>query len=282
MPVTPAPAVKRAIQVLKLLAAEPRTEFTLSELARRADISRASCQTLLLALSSSGLVSRRGAGPTYTLGLELVALGEAAKLSTDLVSLVEPELLLLRNRFQATGMAGTTSGGDIAIFNVVSQPHPLGYSIACGTRIPFRAPMGLIYIAWAGAADVKDWFERAVPPLSRARKNQIVTDLAKIRARGWSASARFDGASPRDMLTVHEVSDREFAKGGLNIAGMSAPVFDSSEKMICSLALTAFATMLNGEQIRQIAAALKAGAERITRQLGGMQPTEATGQREQH
>src|SRR4051812_21159110 len=118
MPVTPAPAVKRAIQVLKILAAEPRVEFTLSELARRAEISRASCQTLLLALSSSGLVARREAGPTYKLGLELVALGEAAKLSTDIVVLAETELQLLSDRFRVSGISGTVSGNDVIIFKV--------------------------------------------------------------------------------------------------------------------------------------------------------------------
>jgi DNA-binding IclR family transcriptional regulator len=272
MPVMPSPAVKRAAQILKLLAAEPRTEFTLSELARRAGISRASCQTLVLALASSGLVLRREAGPTYKLGPELVALGEAARMSTDVVALAEAELIVLRDRFQASGMAGTISGGDIVIFTVVSQPHPLGYSIARGTRHPFRAPVGLIYIAWAGEAETGAWLERASPILSKARRESLLKDLRKIRSRGWSASARSHESGPRDLLTVHEVSEREFNSGGLNIAGVSAPVFDSSGKMVCSLALTAFATLLDGPQIGEVALALKQAADRMTRQLGGTMP----------
>jgi DNA-binding IclR family transcriptional regulator len=265
MPVTPSPAVKRGIEILRILAAEPRTEFTLSELARRAGIGRASCQTLVLALSSSGLVARCVPGPTYKLGLELVALGEAARTSTDVVSLAEAELVLLRDKFQASGMAGTISGGDIVVFTVVSQPHPLGYSIAVGTRLAFRAPTGLIYIAWADQAETKAWFERAAPSLNKARRKQIDNDLAKIRSRGWSASAR----EPRDPLRVHEVTKREFEIGNLNIAGISAPVFDMAGKMICALALTSFAALLDGQQISDVAAAVKAGADRITRQLGG-------------
>lgn len=270
MPVTPSPAVKRGIQILRILAAEPRTEFTLSELARRAGVGRASCQTLVLALSSSGLVTRRAPGPTYKLGLELVALGEAARTSTDVVSLAETELVLLRDKFQVSGMAGTISGSDIVVFTVVSQPHPLGYSIAGGTRLAFRAPVGLIYIAWADEEETKAWFERAAASLTKTRRNQIINDLAKIRSRGWSASARMNEAAPRDPLAVHEVTEREFEVGDLNIAGISAPVFDSSGKMICCLALTSFATLLNGRQISEIAAAVKASADRITRQLGGM------------
>jgi DNA-binding IclR family transcriptional regulator len=268
--------VKRATQILKLLAAEPRTEFTLSELARRAGISRASCHTLVLALSSSGLVTRREAGPTYKLGLALVALGEAAKVSADVVSLAETELFLLRDKFQASGMAGAISGGDIVIFSVVSPPHPLGYSIAAGTRVYFRAPTGLIYIAWSEEADVTGWLDRAVPPLAKAAREQLIKDLAKIRARGWSASARVFEAGARDRVTVHEVTDREFETGGLNIAGISAPVWDSSGKLVCVLALTAFPTTLSGSQVCEIAAAVKAGADRVTRQLGGMAPADKT------
>jgi DNA-binding IclR family transcriptional regulator len=128
----------------------------------------------------------------------------------------------------------------------------------------------LIYIAWADEAETKAWFERAAPPLTKTRRKQINNDLAKIRARGWSASARMHESAPRDPLTVHEVTEREFEMGNLNIAGISAPVFDMSGKMICALALTSFATLLDGEQISEIAAAVKASADRITRQLGGI------------
>jgi DNA-binding IclR family transcriptional regulator len=272
MPVKPSPSVKRAAQILKLLAAEPRTELTLSELARRAGLNRASCQTLLLALASSGLVTRCETGPTYKLGLELVALGEAARMATDVVSLAQAELIPLRNRFQASGMAGTVSGGDIAIFTVASRPHPLGYSIAAGSRLTFRAPVGLIYVAWAGNAETNAWFDRATPPLTKAKKDAIIRDLERIRSRGWSASARSHESASHDLLAVHEVSERELGTGELNIAGISAPVFDSTRRMVCSLALTDFATMPNGSQIGEVAAALKQAADRISRQLGGVVP----------
>jgi DNA-binding IclR family transcriptional regulator len=270
MPVMPSPAVKRAAQILKLLAAEPRTELSLSEVARRAGLSRASCQTLLLALASTGLVARRESGPAYKLGLELVALGEAAKLSVDVVALAQVELGPLRDQYRASGMAGAISGGDIVIFTVASQQHPLGYSIAAGSRLAFHAPLGLIYIAWAGEADTQSWFERALPPLTRAKREGIIKDLQRIRSRGWSASARSKGSV--NVLGVHEVSEREFKLGELNIAGISAPVFDSTSRMVCCLALTAFATTLNSSQVIATAAAVKLAADRVTRQLGGTAP----------
>jgi DNA-binding IclR family transcriptional regulator len=266
MPVVPSPAVIRSTEILKILASEQR-EFTLSELARRASIGRGSCQTLVLALLSAGLVARRETGPTYTLGLGLVALGEAAKASSDLVSLTQTELIPLRERFLASGMAGAVSGRDVVIFTVASQPHPLGYRLAAGTRFSFRAPFGLIYIAWADSSEIEAWFEPANLALSKRRKAQIVSDLSKIRARGWSASVRMSEAS-RDLLTVREITDRELQMDGLNIAGISAPVTDASGKMACSLALTAFSKTLSGIEVFEIAAALKVAAARIGRQLG--------------
>ena len=82
-------------------------------------------------------------------------------------------------------------------------------------------------------------------------------------------------ASAGDTLVLHEVRDQDLAKSNLNISGISAPVFDASAKMTCSLALTAFSTMLNGRQIREMGAALKASADRITDQLQGRRPETA-------
>ena len=278
MPVTPSPAVKRAARLLKLLAAAPRTAFTLSELARGVGISRASCQTLVLALSSSGLIVRRDGGPTYKLGLELVALGEAAKMSTDVVALAEGELRPLGAKFRACGMAGAVSGADIVIFAAISPPHPLGYSVAAGSRLSFRAPVGLIYLARATEAEVEAWLAAAAPPLSKARKDQIIKDLANIRARGWSASTRMIAARDPDLLTVHEATAREFKMERVNVVGISAPVVDLSGKMVCALALTAFPAPLSGSQIYETAAAVKAAADSMTRQLGGMPSTAPSGQ----
>ena len=90
MSVQPSRAVERAARVLKVLAAEPDGELALSEIARRVEVHRSSCQTLVLALGAEGLVTRHGgaSGPTYRLGPALLELAEAARAAVDAIDLV--------------------------------------------------------------------------------------------------------------------------------------------------------------------------------------------------
>ena len=49
----PAPAVERTVATLNFLAAHPDEPFTLSELSRRLDITKATAHTMLNAIASS-------------------------------------------------------------------------------------------------------------------------------------------------------------------------------------------------------------------------------------
>jgi len=265
--VQPSPAVQRGVQLVKLLAAEPLTELSLSELARRLGAHRSSCQTLLLALCGEGLVTRvpRPGGPVYKLGPTLVELGEAARASLGVLDLVDAALVRLRDRFGASALAGQVSGDAVVVVTAHPVPHPFGYTIATGTRLPLRAPIGALYVAWADGATVDAWCERARPPLSRARRDDVDEELAAIRARGWSATVR----SPDGAV-------REAGPGDLRrprtIIGISAPVWDEHGELTCSMALAGFADPLDGPEVRRLAAAIAEEASAVTAAIGGRPP----------
>ena len=101
MPVQPSPIAARVARVLKVLASQPSTAFSLSELARQTDMNRASCQTLLLGLTAEGLVRRHEGGPTYQLGPALIQIGEAARDSLDVIELARPDAWLDNDRDSA-------------------------------------------------------------------------------------------------------------------------------------------------------------------------------------
>ena len=73
-----APAVVRAIRLVNFLVAHPAEVFTLSELCQRLDINRASALRVLGALVAAGYIERHPRHLTYTLGVTLVAVGQAA------------------------------------------------------------------------------------------------------------------------------------------------------------------------------------------------------------
>src|SRR5690606_6335189 len=75
----PAPGAERTVAVLELMAAHPDERCTLSEVARRCGLNRATAHALLSALTARGVLVRHPDEKRYSLGPRLVAIGEAAR-----------------------------------------------------------------------------------------------------------------------------------------------------------------------------------------------------------
>jgi DNA-binding IclR family transcriptional regulator len=262
-------SAQRAAQILKVMAAEPMTEFTLSQLARRIGIHRSTCQTLMLALSAEGLVRRREPEATYRLGAALLDLGEAARVSLGVVDVANHELVRLRDEFGASAIAGVVAGDTIII--VASHPvvHPFGYTVATGTRLPLQAPLGTIYVAWSDDATVEAWLSRGDSSGSVVDRARAVRELETVRRRGWSATVRPFGGSGGGSASTREATDDDLDRDRLSVVGISAPVWDERGGLACSIALAAFPSDLDGRRVRQIGMAVAETAQAITVAIGG-------------
>ena len=85
-------SVLRAATLLRVLAEDPSTAWSLAEMARRADLSYASAHSVASALEESGLVRRHPRTRAYTLGPALIALGAAARRGYRVVDDALPEM----------------------------------------------------------------------------------------------------------------------------------------------------------------------------------------------
>jgi DNA-binding IclR family transcriptional regulator len=279
VPVLPSPAAARAAQVLKMLAATPDQDLSLSELARRVGLNRTTCQTLLLALTAEGLVVRREPQPTYRLGPVLIHLGEAAKASLDVVDLVGAELDTLHDDLGVTAMAGITTNDEIVIAAVRAAEHPFGLTPVTGGRLPLRAPIGPVYVAWADDGTIDAWLERAKPPLTQGEEQRQREGLARIRHRGYSATVEVPdrGGSRRARRGArHEelVETDLAATAPLSVIGVSAPVWHGDGSLACSIAVSAFSADLTLRELAAAGDAVGRSAARVTALLGGRAPAD--------
>lgn len=261
MPVQPSPAVQRAARVLKVLSDDPAREWGLTELARTLNSHPASCHTILLALIEAGMVRRRGVRATFQLGPTLVPLGERARRSIGIVELAEPELMALRDRYGATAMLGMVSNSTIIAVSVFPAPQPLGYGIVPDMAVPFKAPIGSLYVAWESEEIVDAWIRRSRPELPSTRERTLRSDLEVIRARGWSATTRSVGLF--GLSAYREVRNRDL-QGDLLLVGLSAPVLDRDGAVACSLALITFSERIPGTRVPEMAGQLLKAAERLS------------------
>ncbi len=271
MPTQPVRSVQRAAQILKVLAARPERDLSLSEIARAVGIHRSSCQAVLLALCAEELAVRREPGPLYRLGPQLLGLGRAAGGAVTLTDVLDAALLRLRDEFQASALAGTPHGDAVIITAARGVPHPYGLTVRAGSVVPLRAPAGPIYLAWADDDARDQWLDRADPVLAPARRRELTDALRDVRARGWSATitVRGDVGAAR---ASHEVTDAELAAGPLQVIGISVPVWDAGAALASSLALTGLPGDLSGSELRQVAGRLVEVAAEVTSLTGGAPP----------
>ena len=209
---------------------------------------------------------------TYRLGPALLALGEAARSSLDVIEIADGELVRLRDQYGACAMAGSVVAETVVVLSAHPVPHPLGYTVTAGTRFPLNAPTGPIYVAWETADAIRGWCDRAAAPLSRARRREIIRDLATIRVRGWSATIGRHGAAGDGSSPIHEFRDEDLAAGASTVTGISAPVWDRQGQMACTLALMAFPADLNARAIVKVAEQVREAAARATSRVGGRPP----------
>src|SRR6202008_2133818 len=72
-----APAVDRTVALLNFLAAHTDQEWSLSELARRLHLNKATAHAMLTPLTDPGYVLRHPVEKTFTLGPAVIAVGNA-------------------------------------------------------------------------------------------------------------------------------------------------------------------------------------------------------------
>jgi DNA-binding IclR family transcriptional regulator len=270
-------SVLRATTVLRLLAEDPSSAWSLAEIARRADLSYASAHSVVSALEESGLVRRHPRTRAYTLGPGLIALGAAARRGYRVVDDALPEMERLSHDLGLGCLASARVGDDMVMLAVTGPPQPFGSRVQVGERVPIAPPLGLAFIAWADAATIEDYLDLSGRKLTAAEREQYSEALALVRERGYgvvldsSTRHRIAGLlrEPRedDSLRHHELDeilfelalddyallrgdeDAEYA-----VTALTAPVFAPDGDVILVLTVVGFPGPLRADALPGYAA----------------------------
>jgi DNA-binding IclR family transcriptional regulator len=284
------------IELLNFLGDHPREFFSLSELARRLDLNKATAHGMLGALSDAGYLFRHPVDKSFSLGPAIVALGQAAvSAESKVVAFAHGEMEALSRSSGAQCVASTAIGDEVVIVAVVGLA-----SVPTASDLGYRAriypPHGLVFMAWAPEGRVEEWLKTvAETPADKKRYRQM---LADIRARGFSvaalgqARARLDrvmkevqnqALTPEVQRTLAALGaelareERELLKltpdQRYQIRSISAPVFDGFGNVALVLILRGFPE-LTGRQIAEHAEALVAACGRVTSLIGGLVPSQ--------
>ena len=300
MPIKPSPAVVRAAEILDFLARTPRHPQSLSEVARRTGISKATCHALLLGLVDAGLVARHDASRRYGLGPVLIPLGEAAAVGHEVARFARPEMERLAEALLMPVLGAVQAGSRLVVVASTPSPRPFGVSLPMGHAVPFVPPLGAAYVAWSSPDAVEEWLARAPEPLTPDERAHVAAALALIRELGFGVTldsgVRVELGDTIATLVEHPDADEvrarrdelirrlagrdylptRFAPDATHrITQISAPVFDHHEEVVMIVAVTAIGLELGRAGILQHGRAVRAAADRVTVAIGGAPPAAA-------
>ena len=295
MPIAPSPAVLRAGDVLAQLVQHPSESFSVSELARRVGVPRATCDAILQALAVQRLVTRREHDLRYELGPGGIALGDAARIANPALRAANVEAERLAREL-ASCVAVCIRDGDTARVAEVFDFGPIFARRArIGQAIPLVPPFAAVFVAWSDD-DAEGWLARAGATLEPDERDRYRHALHEVRRRGYSCSviprrpefleAVATLASPtasdatlggreaflREMMHSGYLAGDLQAETSLRVGQLSAPVFDASARVTASLLMLGPDHESTTAEIQTLAARLVEATARATRNAGGREP----------
>jgi len=247
-----AQSVERAILVLRAVAAATVEGSTLSQVVAASRLTKATVHRLLSVLAREGLVGRDEESKTYFLGEEIYALGTLAAPRFGLHQLALPALYRLATLSQDTAFLLLLSGNDVVCVHREEGTHPIRtHVLQAGTRFPLG--IGSFGVAILAAMDD--------------------SDVERVLAINGKAIAEYSRQFAGDQLWQFIRTARAkgyFVNPGLvypEAWGIAVAVLDDRGQPIGALNIGAIASRMQEDRQPKLAAALKAEALALSKQL---------------
>ena len=285
----PAPAVDRVVALLDFLAEHPDDEYSLSGLARRLDLNKATAHSMLTALTEAGYLLRNPTDKTFGLGPALVTIGNAASArEVEIVEFARDEMRSLADELGVQCSASAVFGAEIVILARSGESPPLAANVRVGDRLPFVPPLGTVFVAWSAPGVIDAWLRRVGPGATEVELARYRRAVETVRRRGYSLGLEADARvrlgraladhDPAVNALVGELGHEEYIllelehSASYRLSMVAAPVFASDGSVALALTLIGFADPLGAAQLTRYAERLVGAARRVTAAVHGREP----------
>lgn len=290
----------RPLKVMTFLASHPMEVFTLAEIRSRLEISKGSAQRVLSALTERGFVSRHPRHKTYSLGLSLIAIGNAALERYSGIERARQEILHLSAELKVGfGITAIVNKEYILLCREGAPKAYDGHNLV-GERRFLCPPIGIGQMSWRSQIEVEAYFDDAGSYMTPALREYMRGACEIIRKRGYSMAA--NGVFINKLMSLAKVPEEKFfddlsmdllgedypdipyhefqlmdwsdvSEAGVNY--IAAPVFSSEGEVSFEIVMSGFPNGVSRDQYRNFAQKLKAVAEGLTKENRGRKPDDS-------
>ena len=245
-----APAVLHAVRLLEAFVDGP-AEHGISELSRRAGLSKSTVHRLVATLVEVGWLERNPTTDRYRLGLKLFELGSAVAARLEVRECALPVMHDLMQRVGETVHLAILDGDHVVYAAKVESQHAIRLFMQVGGHGPAHCTgVGKVLLAHAPAAVV----ERVIAAGLPAFTPHTITEPAALRAH--LAEVRRQGYA----LNVEESE--------LGLVSVAAPVRDHSGAVVAGLSVAGPSQRLPAAALPSLIARTVETAEDVSRRMG--------------
>lgn len=288
----------RPIDVVTFLAAHPTETFTLAEIARNLDLSKGSAHRVMMALTESGFVHRHPRQKTYSLGIALVAIGQAALQKYPGIELARREMERLVADLNVGCGATAIVNNEYLLLGRDGAPHAYDGLTLVGERRFVVPAIGIGQMAWRSQAEIEEYLDRGAAYMTEAARQHVLATFPIIRKRGYSMAANGLGMRRLVQATVIPIGQgNEGAPSLASLAGdaeipldeyqllafgdvrgkgvnyLAAPVFSPDGDISFEILMGRLPVDLSEAEFGRYAARLLQAADIVTNETRGRKPT---------
>jgi IclR family transcriptional regulator, pca regulon regulatory protein len=234
-------SLERGLAVIRSFDAE-HPHLTLSEVAARTGLTRATARRLLLTLGQLGYVSSNGR--RFALTPRVLDIGYAYLSSLNVQQIAQPYLESLSERVHESVSVTVLDGADIVYVARVPTKRIMTISLGLGSRLPaYCTSMGRVLLAELGP----DERTAALPAeLARHTERTVATVaeldvvLKQVRAQGWALVDQELEIGLRSVAApLRDASGRAVAAMNISTQVARTTVVQIHEELIPDLVATA-------------------------------------------
>jgi IclR family KDG regulon transcriptional repressor len=169
--------VKTAFSVLREISSG---EFSLTELANRMGMDKASMHRYLRTLTAEGFVEQNPGTRIYKLGLAVIELSGLRLAQMDVVSIASPHLKQLGQATQETVQLSILNDQHLLFLHIIESTHSLRFSNRLGDRMPpYYSAAGKLLLAYEPESELMDYFSSKIEPLTAREDTQATGNYPK-------------------------------------------------------------------------------------------------------
>jgi DNA-binding IclR family transcriptional regulator len=244
-----APIVKKAFQVLRLIARKPNG-LTLSDVARELEIGKSTVHGIVSALEEEGALMREPRTKKFTLGVTLVELGRSTHARIDLKDAARPFMEELMAQIQESVFLGVRNVDHVTVLDIVESTQNLKITSPVGTTIPLLAgATGKLFLAAMPEKQVTELLRIKGLPRYTAHtitdQRRYLQEIRKVRRDGVA----FD--------------DEEYISG----VRAAAALIKTGGQPVSVIWVVGFKPSMSDEKMQQLAAHMKSAVEGIGRRI---------------